>query len=205
MLRFSDLFPASAGLGEGGTDVQTGRVRALCHSAKFKAELPEFGSEGAVDRVGAVAFDVYDYLSGSVLENAAYGSREPRLGSPTQGPRISRCAARTSVSEIESAVLDASLGQFSTVRPSLARSPRRTVASPKVSHVISEAPRVFMIRIASLYRSGVTIRRIPQTEPGTAQLHLLLERKQAMFESRLLSIAIRWRPIPVTVQSPRDL
>src|SRR5206468_4032360 len=51
------------------------------------------------------------------------------------------------------AVLDALLSELSTSAQDLGAHPRRNAISPYVSHVISEAPRVFMIRIASSYLS----------------------------------------------------
>ena len=56
----------------------------------------------------------------------------------------------------------------------LARAERRTVTSPYVSQVISDAPRVFMIRMASLYRSRRhhSSNFSKGTRNGPASLHL---------------------------------
>ena len=86
----------------------------LCSPAKVEADLLELDSEGAIDRVGAVASDVDDHLSRSVLKNAGDGGGESGFVRPTQWPRVAGCAARAIVSEVESAVLDALLSQLST-------------------------------------------------------------------------------------------
>ena len=78
-----ELPPGPAGLREAGADVQTGRARMLCASAKVEAEMLELDSEGTIDRVGAVAPDVDVHLSRSVLKNASDGGRESRFVRPT--------------------------------------------------------------------------------------------------------------------------
>lgn len=86
----------------------------LCVPTYVEAELLELDSEGAIDRMSAVASDVDVHLNRAVLKNTGDGGGEPRFVRPTQWPRVAGCAARAIVSEVESAVLEASLSHLST-------------------------------------------------------------------------------------------
>jgi hypothetical protein len=55
----------------------------LHQPAKVETDLLKLDSESAIDRVGAVASDVEDHLSGPVLKNAAHGCGESRFVRPT--------------------------------------------------------------------------------------------------------------------------
>src|SRR5688572_11012323 len=87
----------------------------LCPPAQVEADLLELDSEGAIDRMSAIASDVDHHLSSSVLKDAGDGSGEPGLLRPTKWPRVAGHAARSVVSEVESTVLDAVLSQFSAL------------------------------------------------------------------------------------------